>query len=236
MITVIGGIKGGCGKTTLATNLCVLSSQKGEKVLLVDTDEQQSAALWAHQREESGIKTEWTTISLFGTSVRSQILKMAKDYDSIIIDSAGRDTVSQRAALTIADIYLVPFQPRSYDIWTLGQVIKLINDVSAINEKLRSYAIINCGDPQGQDNAATMEIIKEYSEIICIPSVIHKRKIFANAATEGLGITETKFIDKKANEEIRNVYEYIYGTQQKDSYHMDNIRINDIQGVHIHDC
>ena len=44
MITVLGGIKGGSGKTTLSTNICVIQSFLGKKVLLVDADEQQSAS------------------------------------------------------------------------------------------------------------------------------------------------------------------------------------------------
>ena len=40
-------------------------------------------------------------------------------YDPIIIDTGGRDTTSQRAALTVADALLVPFLTRSFDAWAL---------------------------------------------------------------------------------------------------------------------
>lgn len=43
MVIVSGGTKGGSGKTTLATNLTVMRSEKGYDVLLIDADDQESA-------------------------------------------------------------------------------------------------------------------------------------------------------------------------------------------------
>jgi chromosome partitioning protein len=122
MIIVIGGIKGGSGKSTLATNLTVIRALEGKRVLLVDADEQRSASDWAEHRESLGITTPWTTVQLIGSSVRSQLFKMSSDYDDVIVDTGGRDTTSQRSALTAADIFLAPFQPRSLDVWTVGKV------------------------------------------------------------------------------------------------------------------
>jgi chromosome partitioning protein len=42
MIYTIGGIKGGCGKTTIATNLTILMAAEGRDVLLVDADDQET--------------------------------------------------------------------------------------------------------------------------------------------------------------------------------------------------
>lgn len=47
MIIVVGGIKGGSGKSTLTTNLTVNRALEGKRVLLVDADEQRSASDWA---------------------------------------------------------------------------------------------------------------------------------------------------------------------------------------------
>ncbi len=210
MIIVVGGIKGGGGKTTIATNLTVMRSRTGKKVLLVDADEQRTASDWASQREALGIETNWTTIQLSGKSIHSEIKKMSSNYDDIIIDVGGRDTTSQRSALAIADVCIIPFKPKSFDMWTLGAVKTMINEIRAVNEKLKVYAVVNQGDCRGSDNDDSFEMIKEVSNFICIPTSIGYRKSFANAASEGQGVIELKKQDLKAMEEISILYSYIY--------------------------
>lgn len=212
MIIVIGGIKGGSGKTTLCTNLAVIRALQGKRVLLVDADDQRSASDWAEHREGLGITTPWTTIQLNGASVRTQIMKMAKDYDDILIDTGGRDTTSQRSALTIADVFLAPFQPRSLDVWTIGKVVSLINEIKTVNQNLKTFAVINRADPQGVDNQDAADIIKETEGIVYLPTTIGQRKAFANAAAEGLGIIELKTQDKKAITEIKQLCAALFDT------------------------
>ena len=212
MIIVIGGIKGGSGKTTLATNLTVILSISGKKTLLVDADEQRSASDWAEHRESLGIATPWTTVQLSGASTRTQIQKMQSDYDEIIIDTGGRDTTSQRSALTVADVLLAPFQPRSLDVWTMGKLSALLEEVRIVNPNLEAFAVINRADPQGSDNREAMEIIGEADNISCLTATIGQRKAFANAASEGLGVVELKSRDKKAVAEIEGLCDKLYST------------------------
>jgi chromosome partitioning protein len=54
--------------------------------------------------------------------VRTETQWLAGKYDDVIIDTGGRDTASRRAALTVAEVLLVPCLPRSFDIWTLEKV------------------------------------------------------------------------------------------------------------------
>jgi len=211
MIVVIGGVKGGTGKTTLASNLVVMRSNDKKKVLLVDADEQKSLSDWALQRDHLKIPTHWSTIQLSGEALASQINRMKSDYSDIIIDVGGRDTRSQRSALSIADLYIIPFKPRSFDIWTLGIVKELVTNAKIFNPKLKCIAVINQGDSRGSDNEDSMSIIKECKEITCFESSIGYRKAFANAATDGLAITEMPNSDVKAISEIHNLYSFIYG-------------------------
>lgn len=210
MIVVVGGVKGGSGKTTIATNLAVIRSASGKKVLLVDADEQRSTSIWANQRDVLGLETNWSTIQLAGKAIYTQINRMKSDYDDIIIDVGGRETNSQRAAIAVADVYLVPFKPRSLDIWTLGDVKGIISEMLQANPKLKSYAVINQGDSKGADNEGTFAILQECEDIKCIDITIGSRKAFANAASEGLGVIEMKILDKKAIHEIQSLYEFIY--------------------------
>lgn len=209
MIIVVGGIKGGTGKTTIATNLAVLRSVE-KKVLLVDADEQKSTSLWANQRDVLGIPTNWTTITLGGSALRPQLTRMKNDYDDIIIDVGGRETSSLRAAIAIADICLIPFKPRSFDIWTIGSIKTLLAEMKPTNPNLRAFALINQADAKGTDNEDSLSILEECDELACIKSTIGTRKAFANAASDGRGVSEMKNPDKKAISEINEIYDFIY--------------------------
>ena len=216
MILVIGGIKGGSGKSTLATNIAVIRSSMGKRILLVDADEQFSASDWSEHRESRGIPTPWTTVRLSGSAIRSQILKMAPNYEDIIVDTGGRDTNSQRSALTIADMFLAPFQPRSLDIWTLSKVSDLVEGARAMNPCMAACAVINRGDSKGTDNIDSAEILKECTGLHLLPVVIGQRKAFSNAAAQGLGVTELKLIDKKAESEIRYLCKILFARSDAD--------------------
>ncbi len=211
MIIVIGGIKGGSGKTTIATNLAVMRSNTGTDVLLIDADDQETANDFTTLRNESLENgAGYTCIKLTGANTRTETKRLANKYDDVIIDTGGRDTTSQRAALTIADILLVPFVPRSFDVWTLDKVINLIEEIKAVNPDLKTYCFINRADPRGQDNSEAEEILKEAENLEFIDCALVNRKAFGNASSAGLGITELKPQDAKATDEIENLYRYIF--------------------------
>ncbi|RZJ57398.1 MAG: chromosome partitioning protein ParA, partial [Hymenobacter sp.] len=109
MIYTIGGIKGGSSKTTIATNLVVFLLQQKRKVLLVDADDQASAASFTDVRSQLHDAVGYEMQQLTGRTLHQQVFALAGEYDDIVIDTGGRDTVSQRAALTVSDVFLVPF-------------------------------------------------------------------------------------------------------------------------------
>lgn len=210
MIITVGGIKGGCGKSLVSTNLTVICARGGNRVLLVDADEQGTSGDWTDHRTGLGVETPWTTIRLKANAVRTEIIKLKSNYDDIIIDCGGRDTASLRAALTVSDVFLVPFQPKSFDIWTASKVTTLVEDATALNEKLISYAFINCGGTRGIDNDDAKEILSKTKGLKLLPCTIGLRKAFSNATAEGLGIIETKG-DAKAVSEMKALHKAVFG-------------------------
>lgn len=210
MIYTIGGIKGGSGKTTIATNLAVMLYLKGRDVLFVDADDQETATDFTHWRNETlpnGVG--YTAIQLANNAVRTEVLKLKSKYDDIVIDTGGRDTTSQRAAMTVSDVYVVPFIPRSFDMWTLEKVARLIDEMITAKPDLRAYAVLNKTDARGSDNVEAKDFLAETNSIKLIDATLGHRKSFANAASKGLGISEFKPLDDKAIKEMSDLFDIL---------------------------
>jgi len=214
MILIAGGIKGGSGKTTVATNLAVIRAEQGRDVLLVDADDQETATDFTNLRnehKEGG--AGYTSIKLTGPAVRTEILRLAPKYQDIIIDTGGRDTSSQRAALSVADVLLVPFVPRSFDVWTLEKVGALVEEMRTANPNLQAFTFLNRADPRGQDNNEAGEILRACAALSFIDTPLGGRKAFSNAAAQGLAVTELRPQDTRACEEITILCEYVFGVK-----------------------
>jgi chromosome partitioning protein len=210
MVYTVGGIKGGSGKTTIATNFTVWLSKKGNDVLLIDADEQETATDFTAWRENKLSEAGYTSVKLSGENVRTQVKNLKTKYDHIVIDTGGRDTTSQRAALFASDVLLLPFNPRSFDIWTITKVQKLLAEINAVRPiPLKTYAFLNRADVRGSDNADAGDALKDLDSIEFIPVCIGNRKAFSNAAGRGLSVMELNPSDEKANKEIELLFETI---------------------------
>jgi chromosome partitioning protein len=210
MIITTGGLKGGGGKSTAATNLAIMRMKAGWKVLLVDADEQRSASEFVEQREALGHGT-LPCVQLVGQNVVAQLRALAPNYDDMIVDTGGRDTQSQRSALLASDILLLPFQPGNYDLWTVAQVERLIGDIKSVNEKLRALAYISRGYPVGSDNGDAAAMLRKSEVITFLDVTIIGRKAFNMSAGEGLAVVEMPKADKKAVAEIEQLYRAVFG-------------------------
>jgi chromosome partitioning protein len=215
MIITVGGIKGGTGKTTIATTIAVMLSKMGRDVLLVDADDQGTATDFTNYREATLGQSGYTAVSLSGPAVMQEINKLAPKFRDVVIDAGGRDTKSQRSAMATSDIYITAFAPRSFEIWTLEPVVDLIGECMAVNPNLRAFALLNRTDAQGKDNEETKKLIQAMEGIEYLDTPIGNRKAFASAASIGLVVSELKPFDNKAIQEVEHFMNTILSLESK---------------------
>ena len=212
MIIVCGGIKGGTGKTTIASNLTALRARSHD-VLLIDADEQESATIFTGIRKSQRPDLpQFTSVILRDEQVRRELERLATRYDDVVIDTGGRDTRSQRAALSIADMLLLPFNPRSLDIWTIENVETLLKDIWTINPTLKAVSLLNRADVQGSDNVDTIEILSGLEGITFSGITLVNRKAYGRAVAQGLAIPEIKQHDPKAEQEVMALFQYVFNS------------------------
>ena len=216
MIVLIGGEKGGTGKTTIATNLTALRALAGRDVLLVDTDPQGSASYWTTSRAENGIKPRVACIQKFGKGLQGELQDLANRYQDIIVDAGGRDSVELRAAMLVAHKIYVPIQASQFDIWTLTQMNDLIVTAQGFNPNLRAWVVINRGsnNPSVKEIAEVVEIMGDFEHLGLATSVVRDRIAYRKAVRDGLSVVEMKPSDAKARREVNAFYVEVFNDEQ----------------------
>lgn len=206
------GEKGGSGRSTIAEHLTVWLARQGYDVLLVDADEQGTASDFTAWREQTlDGNVGYTLVQLVGANLRKQVETMKPKYDHIVIDTGGRDTTSQRAALFTADIAIVPIQPRSHDIWTLAKFTEILDEIQATRAiPLSVYTFLNRADITSADNREAAEALAAMDQMTFIDCPVKNRKAYPNAGASGLTVFEIgEKPDQKAINEITELFKRI---------------------------
>ncbi len=214
MIVAVLGTKGGIGKTTLAIQIAASQARAGKRVWLIDGDRQGSAiASITNRADRSDVPAIAAGHYPDGKTLRAQVLAQRDLFDEVVIDVGGRDSTSLRAALMLADVLIVPFRPRNYDVWALSETAELIAEAQAQREGLRALAVLNMADPGvlASDNQDAADAIKDIPELELATAQLHQRKALANASSAGLHVEEHRPIDQKAAFEVAKLISIVYG-------------------------
>jgi chromosome partitioning protein len=209
MILAIGNLKGGVGKTTIALNIIITLAKMKRDVLLIDAE--RSALDFTDLRAANhDAHPGYTAVGLRGTTIRTQVRRLAPKYDDIVIDIGGEDeTGSLRAALTVSDTILIPVKPRTLDVWRTQQTAAIVTEAREVNDHLRAITILNEADPSGQDNEASLAELRLIAGLEICPVMIGRRKAFPNAQAAGYSVLEHRQ-DPKAMDELRGLVKFLY--------------------------
>ncbi len=175
--------KGGCGKTTVSTNLAGGLAALGNKVLLLDLDRQQSAMTWLGMRPPHcppirGLERKQDDAPAEGTS----------KGDWLVIDSpAGIHGKGLSHALKLADRVLVPVQPSVFDMAATAEFVQMLVEEKDVRKSKSKLAVVGVRVDPRTRAAATLEAFLTQFDL---PILSHLRdsQIYPNAAFNGLSI------------------------------------------------
>ena len=134
-----------------------------------------------------------------------------------MIDVGGYDSAAMRIALVIADLLIMPFQPRSFDTWAISPMTALLEEVSVQRrQKIPAYAILNCADPaNSSDNREAIQALEGNEYIQYLDTPLCRRKAFATASGFGMCVAELKDKDPKAIAELNELLVAIFGEEAR---------------------
>ena len=213
MIVLIGGEKGGVGKTTIAVNLAAMRRRAGRDVLLVDADGQGSASLWAGIRREDGRVRAVPCVQKRGKGLAADVRDLAARYDDVVVDAGGRDSVELRAALTAAHLAVFPIQPSLFDAATLETLAELAAQARGFNGGLATAVVVNRASPNPRVKEAddAKDLIAAYDGLRLLDVLLRDRIVFRKTARDGLCVPEADVRDPSAEAEVNALYREVFG-------------------------
>lgn len=214
MTLLVGGQKGGVGKTTTAVALAILRKREGRDVVLVDTDTQQNAVKWVKRRAE--LETANGRVPIFHFADRGRKLdQVIRDLQSrcedIVIDVAGFKSEEFLSALTVADRLISPIRSSQFDLDTMAEVDQFVGAMKIANRTLDATWFSTMVTTHA---TARLEAIRDARLALAdmknmrpLKSVVHARRGF-ELVSRGLMIDELPKSDsqEKGALELKHLY------------------------------
>jgi chromosome partitioning protein len=212
MILMVGGEKGGVGKTTLATHLAVARKARGRTVVLVDADSQGTSSTWSDARKEHPEVPQLPCVSLRGGKVHVELKELARHYNDVVVDTGGADSQEFRSALLAAHTLLMPLRPGSFDFWTLLKMQEVVSLAEGFNDALKAVVVLSQVPPTAADRARreATEVLSEMPRFQLLNTMTVFRAAFNHSAGEGLTVDEMARRDPKASSEIAFLHDELY--------------------------
>lgn len=211
MIISVVNEKGGSGKTTIAVNLAFKFAEQGIDTMLVDADPQRSVETLIDYRANNGLELPFASVSRTGDSLAKEVRNLANKYDSIIIDTGGRDSREMRQALLVSDIVLIPTIITSgFDQAVLNKMLNLISETLIMNENLKTLIVNNKASTNPMLQNKVQKFVDFLSEVELPQNVklantiLHEREIYKNVIFDGKSVIELE--DNKARDEVNALY------------------------------
>jgi chromosome partitioning protein len=180
---LIANSKGGCGKTTLATNLAGYFAALGARVMLSDLDRQQSSTQWLQRRPAE-------LPIIHSHTPRSKAPSV--DPDWIITDSpAGFRDEKLADAVKQADCVIVPIQPSAFDMGATSDFLDLLAEEKVIRKNKTFVALV--GMRVNSRTLAAAELAN-FMEQTGFPVLTYLRnaQVYASAAELGMSLFDMR--------------------------------------------
>ena len=214
---VILNPKGGCGKSTLVTNIAACYATRGAAPAIMDFDPQGSAMAWLTRRPKDkpaihGIAAFKQTMA----ATRSWQLRVPNDTSTLLVDSPASINHDDLRELTRdSTSILVPVLPSSMDIHAASRCIADLLLVAKVDRRDRKLAVVA---NRTRKNTKSFSKLMRFLDSLGIPiiAVLRDSQNFVHAAEQGMGLCEMQPSRVKADtDEIDKVIAWLDAWPQR---------------------
>ncbi|MGV6810262.1 MAG: nucleotide-binding protein [bacterium] len=201
MITVVGNLKGGTGKSTVAFNVSLwIAKNRNVRVVVYDLDPQATISDALEIREEEGFQPiikPLNDVSLLGDE---------GDYTEVIVDIGMSAMDAMKQAIRKADRIIIPVSPSQADVWSTQRFLKLVKETCAEQtQQPQLLGFINRADTHRavrETNEAFAALQTLADDMQMLEQRLYQRTAYRRSFSEGLAVFEMDAKSKAAQEVI----------------------------------
>ena len=196
-------LKGGSGKTTVATHLALAAHLRGAPVLVADIDPQHSAHDLLDARSEPGPACVTTTGPKL---LAAQLAAGGLQKDLLVIDTAAGAVEDLGEAIVLADLVVMVVRP------TLLAIAGLARTLSIVRRLGKPSTVVVNQAPTAREGAEAPVVRRalralEYMQAPLAPAILRSRTIYQVALERGRSVEETS--DKSAAREVAALWDFV---------------------------
>jgi chromosome partitioning protein len=227
---VVLNTKGGCGKTTLSTNLAGYYAARGFRTALLDADPQGSGLRWLSKRGEGHAAIHGMSgCDKSGRVTRSFQLRIPQDTERLVVDTpAALDSLRLQDLTRGAHAILIPVLPSDIDIHAASRCIAELLLAARIDDRTERVAVVA---NRVKKHTRVYATLRRFLDSLDIPFVASLRDTqnYIHAVEQGLSIHELESHNVKQDRyEWAALIEWLESRTPDGARHITQVSASDI--------
>ena len=194
--------KGGCGKSTLATNLAGYLASNGNPAAIMDFDPQGSSMRWLKIRPGNSAPIHGISAFDVRTSVtRSWQLRVPPSIRYLVVDSPASVPPENLAELTSgAHAILIPVLPSDIDVHAASLLMKDLLLIAKVSRRMGRIGVV--ANRVRENTVAYRKLMRFLKSLsISVVGVLKDSQNYVHSAERGLSIHEMPTVRMKQDAE-----------------------------------
>jgi len=212
MADIVGVIqvKGGVGRSTIATNLAAILSAAGPTTL-IDCDLPQGTSASWYATRESGAAPGNLTLALARDHVElvDKAAELNETQRYIIIDAPPRIAALTRAIIILSRLSLIPLGASAAEIWSTADLLQTLADARKHKQDVDARIVWNRFRAYTREAQELSEAVRREMKLKELDARLGYRVAYSEALARGLSVAE--WPDKTAQEEMTALVDEVRG-------------------------